>query len=248
MASKRQWRFMNLGVLGVLLLSACGLQLNDFTVETGQTVTETQTVQSLGAQSATADIKLGVGRLSIAGGANDLMTGTFTYNIPTWRPEVAYDLQGDSGHLQVSQPGTDGVNVPSSPNVKYEWDLRFSNWMPLAIDVDLGVGAGDLNLRGLNLTDLHVATGVGSSTIDLGGSWNNSFDVRIQRGVGKTTLIVPTQVGVQIRPRTGLGDVKVYGLVQNGDVYNNSLYGISPVTIDIEILGGVGEIEVRQDQ
>lgn len=239
---------LSASVFLTLLLTGCGLQLGDFTVETGAAITETQSVQSLGAQSAEATIKLGVGRLAIAGGSNDLMTGTFTYNVPTWKPEITYELDGDHGLLNVTQPGTDGLNVPNSPKVKYEWELQFSNWMPLALVADLGVGAGDLNLRGLNLTDLRVTTGVGSSTIDLGGSWNQSFNVRIQRGVGKTTLIVPTQVGVQIRSRTGLGNVLVYGLVQDGDVYHNSQYGISPITIDIEILGGVGETEVRQDQ
>ncbi len=234
--------------LAVVVLAGCGRELSDFTVETGPTVTETQTVQSLGAQAADVDLKIGFGRLTVRGGANELMTGTFIYNVPAWRPEVDYQLTDDRGALRVAQPGNSGVNIPNTPDVDYEWDLRFSNWMPLAIDADLGVGAGELDLRGLNLTDLRVTTGVGNSTIDLGGLWNQSFDVRIQRGVGKTTLIVPSQVGVQLRPRTGLGNVRVFGLVQNGDVYTNSLYGVSPVTLDIEILGGVGETEVRLDQ
>ncbi|MEZ4518886.1 MAG: toast rack family protein [Chloroflexota bacterium] len=234
--------------LMALLLTSCGKQLSDFTVETGPTVTETQTVQSLGAQAADVEIKLGVGKLTVAGGATDLMTGTFTYNVPTWKPEVEYELTGNRGRLRVAQPGATEGNIPTSPNVDYEWDLHFSDWMPIALVADLGVGSGELNLRGMNLTDLSVTTGVGSSTIDLGGNWNSSFNVRVRRGVGKTTLIVPTQVGVQISPRNGLGNVQVYGLVQDGDVYHNSLYGVSPVTVDIEIFGGVGETEIRQDQ
>lgn len=242
-------RFITLaGLIALLALTACGRQLSDFTVETGPTVTDTQTVLALGAQAVEAEIRLGVGRLTVGGGAPELMTGSFTYNIPTWQPEVTYELNGNRGLLRVSQPGGLQANIPNSPGVQYEWDLRFSNWIPLDLNADLGVGSGELDLRGLNLTGLQVATGLGSATIDLGGSWNQSFDVSIQRGVGKTTLIVPTQVGVQIRPRSGLGNVLVYGLMQNGDVYHNSQYGISPITLDIEILGGVGETEVRLDQ
>ena len=82
------------GVVGLVLLAlvmtSCGRELSDFTVETGPTVTETQTVQSLGAQAAEVKLKLGVGKLTISGGSNDLMTGIFTYNVPTWKPEVEY--------------------------------------------------------------------------------------------------------------------------------------------------------------
>lgn len=237
-----------IALVALFALAGCGRQLSDFTVETGPTVTDTQTVQSLGAQAVEADIKLGVGRLAIAGGAPELMTGTFTYNVPAWQPEVSYELNGNRGALRVSQPGGAEATIPSSPNVDYEWDLRFNNAIPLALNADLGVGSGELDLRGLNLTELDVTTGVGSATIDLGGAWNQSFNVSIQRGVGKTNLIIPSQVGVQIRPRTGLDNVLVYGLVQNGEVYHNSQYGISPITIDIEILGGLGETEVRLDQ
>jgi hypothetical protein len=244
----RQWPFVILA-LALVVLAGCSRQLTDLTVETGPTVTDTQTVLSLGAQAVDAKIELGVGRLQIAGGATDLMTGMFTYNIPSWRPEVSYELDGDRGELKVAQPaGVRTAIIPSSPNVEYVWDLRFSNWMPLALDADLGVGAGELNLRGLNLTDLRVTTGVGTTTIDIGGAWNQSYSVRVQRGVGKTTLIIPSGVGVELRTRSGLGNILVYGLMQNGDVYTNSQYGISPVTIDIEILGGVGETEVRLDQ
>lgn len=241
----RRWAGL---VLLLLILTGCGREFSDFTVETGPTVTETQTIQSQGAQAAEVKVKLGVGKLAIAGGSNDLMTAAFTYNVPAWKPEVEYALDGNRGSLSVTQPPSAGINVPNTTNVDYSWDLRFSNWMPLALDVDLGVGAGELDLRGLNLTDLSVTTGVGTAKIDLGGSWNDSFKTRIKRGVGKTTVIVPTQVGVQIRPKNGLGNVLVYGLVQDGDVYHNSQYGVSPITLDIEILGGVGQTEVRLDQ
>lgn len=240
--------FILMAFIALPVLTSCGRQLSDFTVETGPTVTDTQTVQSLGAQAVDAEVRIAVGRLDIAGGAPELMSGTFTYNVPSWQPEIDYEINGNRGRLRVTQPAGGQVTIPSSPNVKYEWDLRFSDWMPLALNVDLGVGAGELNLRGLNLTDLSVTTGVGNSTIDLGGAWNQGYNVRIQRGVGKTTLIIPSQVGVQIRPRMGLGDITVYGLVQNGDVYNNSLYGVSPITLNVEIDGGLGEIEIRQDQ
>lgn len=235
-------------VIVAFVLAGCSLQLTDFTIETGPTVTETQTVQTLGAQAAEANISMGVGRLLMGGGATDLMSATFSYNVPTWKPEVEYQINGNRGSLRVAQPGGDDLRIPSSADVEYEWDIRLSNSIPMALNVDMGVGEGDLSLRGLNLTDLDVATGVGSSTIDLGGPWNQSFDVSVQRGVGKTTIIVPTQVGVQLKPRQGLGNIRVYGLVQNGDVYHNSQYGVSPVTINIEIFGGVGDTEVRLDQ
>ena len=68
------------GILAVwLLISGCGLIRNTTTV--GDTTTDSQTVELGSANEATVRIHMGAGELSVAGGANTLMDGTFRYNV-----------------------------------------------------------------------------------------------------------------------------------------------------------------------
>ena len=196
------------------------------------------------AESVQVNIEMGVGKLSLEGGSNNLLDAEFTYNVEAWKPEVEYDVTGDQGKLTIQQPSGDFESIPDD-EIQYEWDLRLKDGLPMDLDIDLGVGVGNLSLNGLSLTELDVTVGVGSNRRDLSGDWDESFDARIKGGVGDTTITLPEGVGVHVEPQTGLGNVEVYGLVQNGDVYTNQSYEDSAVTINIEVEGGIGKITLK---
>jgi len=63
--------------------------------------------------------------------------------------------------------------------------------------------------------------------------------------VGATEIILPDNVGVRVKPTTGIGNLEVFGLVRNGDVYTNDLYGQADVELDINVSSGIGEITLR---
>jgi predicted membrane protein len=77
---------------------------------------------------------------------------------------------------------------------------------------------------------------------DLSGSWKKSVQVTIAGGVGKISVLVPTSVGARVTVTTGLGSVTVNGLQKDGDSWVNAAYGTSPVTLDVTIKAGVGEV------
>ncbi len=129
-----------------------------------------------------------------------------------------------------------------------EWDLHLGKDIPLDLDVELGAGQSDLALGGLRLTELDIRTGAGESTIDLSGDWERDLDVNIQGGVGKSTLRLPEDVGVRVRADVGLGDVDAHGLSKDGDAYVNDAYGESDITLDINLDGGVGEVNLELAQ
>lgn len=232
-----------LGATAVLILATgCNLA----TMEVGPTRTETESVELGGAETVNAEIVMGVGRLDISGGASNLMDATFTYNVDQWKPEVSYDVSGSIGELTVRQPEANigETGIPES-NVEYEWELELNEDVPMDLDISLGVGESQLNLNGLNLTQLNIKTGVGEATIDLSGGWESSFDAVIEGGVGEATLRLPSSVGVRVRPETGLGNLTVNNMMRNGDVYTNAAYGEAPVTLDIDIRGGVGALIIE---
>jgi hypothetical protein len=56
---------------------------------------------------------------------------------------------------------------------------------------------------------------------------------------------LPSEVGVRARAEGGLGKINAEGLQKQGDSYVNDAYGSSDVTLDVDVQGGVGEINLK---
>lgn len=220
--------------------------------------TERRTVELGDATTARVKVELGVGKLTLAGGASALLDAEFRYTNPAWRPEVAYTIHEGRGELTVRQP-RDRRDLWDGEDERYEWDLRLNRDVPLELRVNLGVGASELHLGGLALTALDVALGVGDATIDLSGDWRRDLTVTINGGVGQTRVTLPHAVGARVEAKGGVGAVKVTGLREAGEgrarggfpfrlpfpynrVYLNDAYGQSDVTLRVEVNSGVGAI------
>lgn len=226
----------------VILATGC---VNIGTYDVGPTQTETQVVEQGSAETLKAEINMGVGKLEIDGGADALAEAEFTYNIADWKPEVDFTVRGDNGRLVINQPNNSEINGIPNDDIKYTWDLRLNNDVPTDLDIDLGAGESILDLNGLHLTGLEISIGAGEAVIDLSGDWPESFAVDISGGVGITEIILPSDVSVRVMPTTGIGNLEVYGLERNGDVYTNDRYGTSDVELDINVSSGIGEITLR---
>jgi len=215
-------------------------------VAVGPTQTDTQSVELGDVDSVQVDIQMGIGELFITGGATNLMDAEFSYNIEDWRPDVDYQRRGNIGELQVSQPGSEINGLPDD-DIEYRWEIALKDDIPMNMSVDLGIGESELELAGLALDSLVVDTGVGETTIDLTGNWQDSFDVQINGGVGKTTVYLPENVGLRVEADTGIGSLVVNGLQRDGDrdSYTNAAYGEADVTVMLDISGGIGEITVQ---
>lgn len=205
---------------------------------------EAQTVEPQGAQSVHAQIELGAGRLEVSGGAQKLLEADFSYDRPSLKPEVNYSVSGGGGDLEIIQPEQEQIHFGSSG--RSEWILRFNNQVPLDLGIEMGAGQGLLQLGGLALTHFSVEGGAGNLRVDLtGGTWQKDLDGRIEGGVGTVTVRLPSNVGVRVKATGGLGSVRAPGFQRDGDVYTNSAYGKAPVTLELDIEGGVGEIHLE---
>jgi hypothetical protein len=225
----------------ILMVGAAACVFNN-NEPVGETVTDSKTVQLGGAKSVQVQIKMGAGELKVEGGASDLMNADFTYNVPRWKPEVQYDASGGTGQLTIQQPeGSHG----HGGRTRYEWDLRFNNQVPMEMTIDQGAGSTNLDLAGLALSKLKVNMGAGETTINLDGKWKNDLAASIHGGVGEATLKLPRDVGVHVVAHGGLGAINASGFTKQGDAYVNEAYGKSPVTLQIEVEGGVGEINLE---
>ncbi len=211
----------------------------------GSVTTESSSIDRGNAKTVSVDITMGAGTLEVAGGANQLLDATFAYNIPAWKPEVTYDVSGDHGTLTIKQPSSQNVPVG---DVKYDWNLKLNNGVPIDMHVTLGAGSSTLSLQDLSLQSLDMEMGAGESTLGLDGRWENDVTVNVRGGVGKLTVLLPRQTGVQVEVNGGIGRINADGLKQSGNVYTNEAYGQAAVSLRVTVQAGVGEIDLQQGE
>lgn len=223
-----------------LLLAGCASE-----AKVGAVQTESQSVELGDAKSVRVEIDLGAGELMVAGGAEKLLEAEFTYNVAKLEPQVDYS----DGKLVVQHPDANGL--PALQNLtdfRNEWSLRLNNDIPMDLSVNMGAGTSDLQLADLSLTSLDVSLGAGNSTIDLSGGWGSDLDATIDAGAGDITVRLPSEIGVRVEVEAGLGTIDAPGLKQDGDVYTNSAYGVSDVTLQVHIEAGIGRINLEVEE
>lgn len=225
-------------VLLALVIAGCGA------TETGPLVTDEASIPLDGAAIATISVEQGAGEMTLSGGAAGIMEASFTYNVPQWKPEVTYDVTGNRGRLTVRQPRD--INLAFGEQ-RYEWDIRLTDDVPLNLSVSVGAGTSEMDLGSLSLTGFELQTGAGGATIDLSGYDSQGFRAVVRGGAGRIAIILPTQPGVSLTTRLGVGQLDISGLTRQGDIYVNEAYGSATEVIDVVVEAGVGKIDVRME-
>jgi hypothetical protein len=230
--------FMLVAALAVAIFGgACQSQ------DVGEMQRDSQKIQPKNAQTVRAHLLMGAGELDVTGGADALMEADFAYNVADWKPDVSYKVSGDTGELSVKQGSGQGNRLGG--DARNEWDVRFNDEVPTDLRVQMGAGESALDLDSLALTGLALEMGAGKTTVDLTGDYTRDFDASIQGGVGEATVMLPSKVGVRARARGGLGNINAKGLKKEGDSYVNDSYGDSDVTLEVDVQGGVGQINLE---
>ena len=224
-------------LLPLLAVTAC----NTGDWDAGPPQTESRNVKLGEAKSARVEIEMPAGELSVGPGAQELLEADFTYNSRYAKPSVEYNVSEGQGRLSIRQ----SESSHGRGGGHNKWDLHLNNKVPMQLEVNQGAGRANLTLGGLALSRLDLHIGAGETTVDLTGDWKNDLTANIQGGVGKATIRLPSDVGVRASAQGGIGAVHVQGLKKDGDAYVNEVYGKSPVTVNVRVEGGVGEIDLE---
>jgi hypothetical protein len=221
-----------------LLFAACYVPVP----KTGKAETLAQSWTADGAESLAVDITLGVGTLKLAGGAAGAAEAEVRYNIPDWKPVLTYEVKDALGRVDLSQPSSVvGVTWPEA--LRYEWNVRLSDSLPVRLSVELGVGKVELDLSKIDVSRLKLDAGVGEGVLDLSGQRRTDLQATIQAGVGKLTVILPSGTPVSVRVEGGIGNVEARGFARRDGRYVNDADTGPRTEVDIE--AGVGKIELR---
>src|SRR6267154_1539792 len=181
-----------------------------------------QTIDLQGAKSVAAALHMGAGQLNVGGGSGHLLNAAFHFDRKWDNPTVDYHVSDGKGNLDVNQD-SDHVNFGPSDN---NWDLNFTDEVPLDLRVDMGAGQVVMDLTGPRKSDLNVS---------------------VKGGVGQVTIRLPKDVGVTAHAAGGIGTVRAAGLHKNDGEYTNDVYGKTAHKITVDVQGGIGEIELVQE-
>jgi hypothetical protein len=209
------------------------------------------------ARSASVDLTMQSGILTVRGGASHLLDARFDYDPPAWKPTISYRVSGTHGHLVVRQP-----QLASVHHGRNTWDVRLADHMPIDLSVTTAPGNATLTLRPLTLKTLTVKAGAGNMTIDAGSAslksmtvsrgagnlsvnliaaWKHNVSATIKGGNGNTTFHLPDKIGVQVSAH-GAGHVRTSDFTKKGDTYVNSAFGHSQVSVRVSVTSGNGNV------
>jgi len=177
-----------IAALGIAML-ACTFTFNSDVQ--GMSVGDTQTKEiDVSAENTDENVKVrlefGAGELKINPGSGEaLVSGTATYNVEEFEPQVTET----QSMVKISQQ-VENVNlIPAFGNeVENRWDLELGS-KPMDLDISAGGYQGDYELGGIPLHELRVAEGAAKT--DLSFSKPNPVEMDILRydtGASQATL------------------------------------------------------------
>ena len=238
-------------ILISLVFSSCTITINangdnNNSATVGETKKEDKAIDVSGEKELKVDLNMGVGKLEVKGSCDKILDAKFTYNVERWKPEIDYSKTGDKGDLKISNPGG-SFNGMDGSKVKNQWDVSLNKDIPLSIDLEAGVGDCNLNLSDMNLKQLIIEAGVGNIKVDVSGNYKNDVDVKVEGGVGNTTIYVPKNMGVRVNAEKGVGKIDVDGFkTQGSNTFINDSYENAKNRMEVDVEAGVGNITIKQ--
>jgi hypothetical protein len=222
--------------MATLVIAGCDVNM----VHTGPDEHETQSIELDKSEMARVEIKMGVGELTVDGGSSKLLDADFTYNVASWKPVIRSDSSSFRKQITIEQPrGSHGGS-----HVNYKWNIHLNDTVPMDVVAHLGAGDARINLGTVSLRSLEMNMGVGEVRVDLRGKPARDYTVSVHGGVGQATIYLPRDVGIIANAQGGIGDINVRGLEKRGGSWINPAHENAPVTIHLDVKGGVGEIRL----
>ncbi len=214
-----------------LAVMACSFNINLPTVNitTGPTVTDDINIPVPTDASGPVSLNLafGAGTLKVQPGSSGLVTGTATYNVTDFKPNIT----ADGSNVRLEQGNWKVTGIPNLTNIKNEWDLSLGS-APMALNVEAGAYHAEYQLGGLALTTLTFKDGASESKVNFDSPNAAEMSLlRYETGASQVTL-------------TGLGNAKFSELEFNSGAGNYTLDFSGPFKRDgsVRIQTGVSNM------
>jgi hypothetical protein len=206
--------------LALVLVATVGFMVTGCGIGIGPTQTFDINEKLGGAAVTDVTVSMGAGTLEVGSGASGLVSGTISYNVEKWKPEV---VRGDSSVAikQGTTKGLDGVGT----DVVNDWKLKLGA-APIRLAVTAGAYEGTYELGGLALQKLSIEDGAAKTHVNF-ASANLSQLETLSYDTGASTVTL-----------SGLADANFKKLEFNGGAgsytfdFSGELRTSGSVTID----------------
>ncbi|MGW8249826.1 MAG: LiaF transmembrane domain-containing protein [Anaerolineales bacterium] len=235
------------GILVIIAILLGSLWLFGATISGGAALTGEQFEQALnGATRASVSFEVGAGDVQL--GTENQPDTLLTGSVPSGsydRVQISYTVSGGNGSFVLRDTGTQGF-MPFGSLQSTRWQLLLSESVPIELQMSLGAGNLDADLRSSELESLMVNTAVGNTQVVLPQA--GRLDAQVTGAIGQIVIVVPRGVGVRVNPDTALVSVNVPdGYLSPGDVYESPNYDSADNRIDLSVDLAIGNVVIRQE-
>ncbi|NNM31855.1 MAG: hypothetical protein HKO53_02260 [Gemmatimonadetes bacterium] len=164
-------------------------------------------------------------------------------------PQVPMDLELEFGAVQADLDFT-GLALTSLELETGASESAVHMDEPNVVTMDQAsfhVGAADFNISGLgnfNARRISVEAGVGSVTLELGGTWVQESELEIEMGLGSLELRIPRSLGVRLERSSFLTSMDTGGMVRRDGAYYSANWDGAERKIDVEISAAFGSVDI----
>lgn len=236
-----------LGMAAIILILFGSLWLFGASISVGGAVTGEQIQQSLeGANRATVKIEPGAGELQIGAMTQEgiLLAGTIP-DMPGNEVRSSYTVQGNVGDYRLHESGGQFI-LPTRSAQKWLWDLDITNAIPVELELAMGAGKINADLRDMKLDILKITLAVGETRVVL--PKQGRLDAKINGAIGQIVIVVPRGVGVQIRADKGLANLSTpQNYTHVGDTYESPGFDSAENQVEIDLSMAIGNISIQQE-
>jgi len=120
------------------------------------------------------NLDAGFGNIQIGRGSSDqILNADINADLKNDLSEyIDYSIRDNLGYLDINttEPTTDDTrkhnrSIHLSGFEDNNWNMRFTDALPISFDIELGMGKGEFDFSGLQIKDLNLSTGASSVTV-----------------------------------------------------------------------------------
>ncbi len=137
-------------------------------------------------KSMVVDIECGYGNLNISPGDRDKAFDVdITYDKEVGKPQFDYEVKDHVGYLEVNMEDGNDVHIKDD-HAKGQWNIGLNPILPTTLNVELGLGNGNMEFGGLKLTEVKLSNGLSETELNISKPNSQTIEeMKMETGLGE---------------------------------------------------------------